>query len=41
MTLTGLANRVKSRPVGALELEMYVPYDVVLGAPLPQPPPRR
>lgn len=41
MTLVGLANRVKSRPVGSLELEMYVPYDVVLGAPLPQPPPRR
>lgn len=33
ISLTGLANRVKSRPVGALELEMYVPYDVVLGAP--------
>lgn len=41
MSLIGMANRVKSRPVGALELEMYVPYDVVLGAPLPQPPPRR
>ena len=38
MVLSGLSNRVKSRPVGALELEMYVPYDVVLGAPLP---PRR
>lgn len=41
MSLIGLATRVKSRPVGALELEMYVPYDVVLGAPLPQPPPPR
>ncbi len=41
MSLIGMANRVKSRPVGALELEMYVPYDVVLGAPLPHPPPRR
>jgi len=38
ISLTGLANRVKSRPVGALELEMYVPYDVVLG---PPGPPRR
>lgn len=38
MALTGLSNRVKSRPVGALELEMYVPYDVVLGATMP---PRR
>lgn len=41
MSLIGLATRVRSRPVGALELEMYVPYDVVLGAPLPQPPPPR
>lgn len=41
MSLIGLAGRVKSRPVGALELEMFVPYDVVLGSPLPQPPPRR
>lgn len=38
ITLTGLSNRVKSRPVGALELEMYVPYDVALGGPMP---PRR
>ena len=36
ISLTGLANRVKSRPVGALELEMYVPYDVVLGPPGPR-----
>jgi len=40
MSLTGLASRVKSRPVGPLELEMFVPYNIVLGAPLPQPPPR-
>ncbi len=41
MSLTGLSARVKSRPVGPLELEMFVPYNVVLGAPLPQPPPRQ
>jgi hypothetical protein len=40
MTMTGLASRVKTRPVGPLELEMFVPYNIVLGAPLPQPPPR-
>lgn len=40
MSLTGLASRVKTRPVGPLELEMFVPYNIVLGAPLPQPPPR-
>jgi hypothetical protein len=40
MSLTGLNNRVKTRPTGPLELEMYVPYSIVLGAPLPQPPPR-
>lgn len=40
MTLTGLSSRVKTRPVGPLELEMFVPYNIVLGAPLPQPPPR-
>lgn len=41
MSLTGLSARVKSRPVGPLELEMFVPYNIVLGAPLPQPPPRQ
>ncbi len=40
MSLTGLSGRVKTRPVGPLELEMFVPYNIVLGAPLPQPPPR-
>ncbi|MFT3724894.1 MAG: hypothetical protein QM773_15090 [Hyphomonadaceae bacterium] len=41
MSLTGLSARVKSRPIGPLELEMFVPYNIVLGAPLPQPPPRQ
>ncbi len=41
MSLTGLSKRVNSRPVGPLELEMFVPYNIALGAPLPQPPPRR
>lgn len=40
ISLTGLGSRVKTRPVGPLELEMFIPYNVVLGAPLPQPPPR-
>lgn len=40
MTLTGLSGRVKSRPVGPLELEMFVPYNIVLGSPLAQPPGR-
>lgn len=40
ISLTGLAGRVKTRPVGPLEIEMFIPYSIVLGAPLPQPPPR-
>ena len=40
ISLTGLGGRVKTRPVGPLEIELYIPYTVVLGAPLPQPPPR-
>lgn len=40
ISVTGLASRVKTRPVGPLEIEMFIPYSVVLGAPLPQPPPR-
>lgn len=40
ITLTGLGGRVKTRPVGPLELEMFIPYNIVLGEPLPQPPPR-
>ena len=40
VSLTGLGGRVKTRPVGPLELEMFIPYYVVLGEPLPQPPPR-
>jgi hypothetical protein len=40
VSLTGLGGRVKTRPVGPLELEMFIPYYVILGEPLPQPPPR-
>lgn len=40
ISLTGLAGRVKTRPIGPLEIEMFIPYSIVLGAPLPQPPPR-
>ncbi len=40
ISLTGLGGRVKTRPIGPLEIELYIPYSVVLGAPLPQPPPR-
>jgi hypothetical protein len=40
ISITGLGGRVKSRPVGPLEIEMFIPYTIVLGAPLPQPPPR-
>ncbi len=39
ISITGLASRVKTRPVGPLEIEMFIPYSIVLGAPLPQPPP--
>ncbi len=40
ISMTGLAGRVKTRPVGPLQIEMFIPYNMVLGAPLPQPPPR-
>lgn len=40
ISLVGLGGRVKTRPVGAMEIEMFIPYSIVLGAPLPQPPPR-
>jgi hypothetical protein len=40
VSLTGLGGRVKSRPVGPLEIEMFIPYSVVVGQSLPQPPPR-
>lgn len=33
MSLTGLEGRVKTRPSGPLELEMYIPYAIVLGSP--------
>lgn len=40
ISMTGLAGRVKTRPVGPLQIELFIPYNMVLGAPLPQPPPR-
>ncbi|HVY90598.1 MAG TPA: hypothetical protein VG942_17160, partial [Hyphomonadaceae bacterium] len=40
VSLIGLGGRVKSRPVGPLEIEMFIPYNIVLGESLPQPPPR-
>jgi hypothetical protein len=33
ISLTGLGGRVKSRPTGPLEVEMYIPYSIVLGSP--------
>jgi hypothetical protein len=33
ISLTGLEGRVKTRPSGPLELEMYLPYSVVLSSP--------
>ncbi len=36
VSLTGLGGRVRTRPSGPLELEMYIPYEVVLGAPQPR-----
>jgi hypothetical protein len=41
VSITGLGGRVKMRPVGPLDLEMFIPYYVVLGESLPQPPPRQ
>lgn len=34
-SITGLEGRVRTRPSGSLELEMYIPYAVVLGSPQP------
>jgi hypothetical protein len=36
ISLTGLGGRVKSRPTGPLEVEMYIPYSIVLGSPQSQ-----
>ncbi len=36
ISLTGLGGRVRSRPSGPLEVEMYIPYSIVLGSPQPQ-----
>jgi hypothetical protein len=33
MSLTGLEGRVRNRPSGPLEMEMYIPYAIVLGSP--------
>jgi hypothetical protein len=33
ISLTGLGGRVKTRPTGPLEVEMYIPYSIVLGSP--------
>ncbi len=33
ISLTGLQGRVKTRPSGPLELEMYIPYAIVVGTP--------
>jgi hypothetical protein len=33
ISLTGLEGRVKTRPSGPMELEMYIPYSIVLGSP--------
>lgn len=32
VSLTGLEGRVKTRPSGPLEMEMYIPYSIVLGS---------
>jgi hypothetical protein len=33
ISLTGLEGRVRTRPSGPLEMEMYIPYAIVLGSP--------
>jgi hypothetical protein len=33
VSLTGLEGRVKTRPSGPLEMEIYIPYAIVLGSP--------
>lgn len=37
VSLTGLGGRVKTRPVGPLEIELYIPYFIEVGS---APPPR-
>lgn len=34
ISLTGLEGRVKTRPSGPLEMEIYIPYSIVLGSPV-------
>jgi hypothetical protein len=36
ISLTGLEGRVLTRPNGPLEVEMYLPYSIVLGSPQPR-----
>ena len=36
ISMAGLEGRVLYRPSGPLELEMYIPYSIVLGSPQPQ-----
>jgi hypothetical protein len=33
ISLTGLEGRVRTRPSGPLEMEIYIPYSIVLGSP--------
>lgn len=33
VSLTGLEGRVRTRPSGPLEMEIYIPYSIVLGSP--------
>jgi hypothetical protein len=34
ISLTGLEGRVRTRPSGPLEMEIYIPYSIVLGSPV-------
>lgn len=34
ISLTGLEGRVKTRRSGPLEMEIYIPYSIILGSPL-------
>jgi hypothetical protein len=36
MSLTGLEGRVRTRPSGPLDVEMYLPYSIVLSSPQPR-----
>lgn len=40
ISLAGLEGRVKTRPSGPLELEMFIPYSINLSSPFTQPQPR-